>query len=103
MLVESTVSELRGGRRLRVVASPVERALAIGMRVAGEDAVQLDGSAVLVDAPPERMPDVVRALVTEGLDVHEATVSERTLEEVFFEMTDTGLHPQAATTLEAVR
>ncbi len=103
LLVESTVTELRGGRRLRVVASPVERALAIGMRVAGEDAVQLDGAAVLVDAPPERMPDLVRALVTEGLDVHEAAVSERTLEEVFFEMTDTGLHPEAATTLEAVR
>jgi ABC-2 type transport system ATP-binding protein len=104
LLVESTVSELRGGRRLRVVATPVDRALAIGMRVAGEDAVQLDGPAVLVDAPPERMPDVVRALVTEGLDVHEATVSERTLEEVFIEMTDTGLRdPQTMTSLEEVR
>lgn len=104
LLVESTVSELRGGRRLRVVATPVDRALAIGMRVVGEDAVQLDGPAVLVDAPPERMPDVVRALVTEGLDVHEATVSERTLEEVFFEMTDTGLRdPQTMTSLEEVR
>jgi len=34
--------------------------------------------------------------------VHEAAVSERTLEEVFFEMTDTGLHAQAQT-LETVR
>jgi ABC-2 type transport system ATP-binding protein len=103
LLVESTVSELRGGRRLRVVASPVDQALSIGMRLVGEDAIRLEGAAVVVDAPPERMPEVVRALVTEGLDVHEATVSERTLEEVFFEMTDTGLHPQASTTLEAVR
>jgi ABC-2 type transport system ATP-binding protein len=104
LLVESTVSELRGGRRLRVVGAPLDRALATAMRVAGEDAVQLDGSAVLVEAAPERMPEVVRALVTEGVDVHEATVSERTLEEVFFEMTDTGLHdPRATTSLEAVR
>jgi ABC-type multidrug transport system ATPase subunit len=102
LLVESTVSALRGGRRLRIVAAPVDRALAIAMRLAGEDAVRLEGDAVLLDVPPERMPDVVRALVTEGLDVHEAAVSERTLEEVFFEMTDTGLHAQAQT-LEAVR
>jgi ABC-2 type transport system ATP-binding protein len=96
LLVESTVSALRGGRRLRVVATPVDGALSIAMRLAGEEAVQLDGDAVLVDVPAERTPEVVRALVTEGLDVHEARISERTLEEVFFEMTDTGLHPQAS-------
>jgi ABC-type multidrug transport system ATPase subunit len=106
LLVESTVSALRGGRRLRVVASPVERALAVAMRIAGEDAVQLDGDAVLLDVPAERTPEVVRSMVDEGLDVHEARISERTLEEVFFEMTDTGLHPQTAVTtnsLETVR
>jgi ABC-2 type transport system ATP-binding protein len=103
LLVESTVSALRGGRRLRVVATPVDRALSTAMRVAGEDAVQLDGPAVLVDVPAERMPEVVRALVTDGLDVHEARTSERTLEEVFFEMTGSGLHAQATTSLEAVR
>ena len=107
LLVESTVSALRGGRRLRVVATPVDRALAIAMRVAGEDAVRLERDAVLVDVPPERTPAIVRALVTEGLDVHEATVTERSLEDVFFEMTDAGLDLQtdklAPITLEAVR
>jgi len=106
LLTESTVSELRGGQRLRIVATPLDRAVATAMRLAGEDAVQLDRDAVLLDLPPERTPAVVRALVTEGLDVHEATVSERTLEEVFFEMTDTGLHTRAGeldTAMEAVR
>jgi len=106
LLVESTVSALRGGRRLRVAATPVDLALATAMRVAGEDAVQLEGKAVLVDLPAERMPEVVRAFVTEGLDVHEARISERTLEEVFFEMTDSGLHVAAdldTNTLETVR
>jgi ABC-type multidrug transport system ATPase subunit len=92
LLIESTVSALRGGRRLRVVATPVDQALAIAMRVAGEDAVQLDRDAVLLDVPPDRTPHVVRSLVSEGLDVHEVRISERTLEEVFFEMTDSGLH-----------
>ncbi len=102
LLTESTVADLRGGRRLRVVATPIERALAIAMRIAGEDAVRLEQDAVLLDVPSERAPDVVRALVAEDVDVHEVTVSERTLEEVFFELTDIGL-PVQAPTPEAIR
>src|SRR3954462_15840832 len=52
LLVESTVSELRGGRRLRVVATPVERALAVGMRFS--ESAELDGDAVLLDLPEQR-------------------------------------------------
>jgi ABC-type multidrug transport system ATPase subunit len=85
LLVESTVAELRGGRRVRVVATPLERALAVGMRFT--EGAELDGDAVLLDVPDRRTPEVVRALVLDGIDVHEAVVAERTLEEVFFEMT----------------
>jgi ABC-2 type transport system ATP-binding protein len=85
LLEESTVAELRGGRHLRVVATPLDRALSIGMRFT--ENAELDGDAVLLDLPDERTPEVVRALVTDGLDVHEAVVTERTLEEVFFAMT----------------
>jgi ABC-2 type transport system ATP-binding protein len=85
LLEESTVDDLRGGRRLRIVAAPLDRALAVGMRFT--DGAELSGDAVLLDVPDDRTPDVVRALVGDGLDVHEAVVTERTLEEVFFEMT----------------
>jgi ABC-2 type transport system ATP-binding protein len=85
LLEESTVAELRGGRRLRVVATPTDRALAVGMRFT--DNAELDGDAVLLDVSDDLTPDVVRALVGDGLDVREAVVTERTLEEVFFEMT----------------
>jgi ABC-2 type transport system ATP-binding protein len=85
LLEESTVADLRGGRRLRVVATPLDRALAVGMRFT--DNAELAGDAVLLDVPEEQTPEVIRALVGDGLDVHEAVVSERTLEEVFFEMT----------------
>jgi ABC-type multidrug transport system ATPase subunit len=85
LLEESTVAELRGGRHLRVVATPLDRALSVGMRFT--ENAELDGDAVLLDLPDERTPDVVRALVGDGLDVHEAVVTERTLEEVFFAMT----------------
>ncbi len=106
LLVESTVAALRGGRRLRITTTPVDRALAIAMRIAGEDAVELEHDALLVDVPADRTPALVRALVSEGLDVHEATMTERTLEDVFFEMTDTGLRERAAdpnNDLEVVR
>ncbi len=85
LLEEATVADLRGGRRLRIVATPLDRALAVGMRFT-EDA-ELHDDAVLLDVPAERIPHVVRALVDDGLDVHEAVITERTLEEVFFEMT----------------
>jgi ABC-2 type transport system ATP-binding protein len=85
LLEESTVADLRGGRRLRIVATPLEGALAVGMRFT--ENAELDGDAVLLDVPDERTPEVVRALVGDGLDVSEAVVTERTLEEVFFEMT----------------
>jgi ABC-type multidrug transport system ATPase subunit len=85
LLVESTVAELRGGRRLRIVATPLDRALATGLRFT--ESAALDGDAVLLDLPEQRTPEVVRALVGDGLDVHEAVVTERTLEEVFFAMT----------------
>ncbi|MEP9381954.1 ATP-binding cassette domain-containing protein [Nocardioides cheoyonin] len=100
LLTESTVAELRGGRRLRVVAGPLDRALAVAMRAAGDDGVRVersdDGDALLLEVGDDGVPDLVRALVAEGVDVHEITQTERTLEEVFFEMT-------ADKTLEAVR
>jgi len=41
-----------------------------------------------VHAEPDRNPELVRALVAAGVEVHEIRTSERTLEEAFFEMTD---------------
>jgi ABC-2 type transport system ATP-binding protein len=93
LLDESTVADLRGGRRLRVVATPLDRALAVGMRFT--ETAELEGDAVVLDLPDERTPEVIRALVDEGLDVHEAVVAERTLEEVFFEMTRHEIEPDS--------
>jgi ABC-type multidrug transport system ATPase subunit len=87
LLRESTVSELRGRASLTVRGLPVDRTLAVAMRVAGEDGVRLDGEHVLLDLTPERAPELVRELVRDGVEVHEIRSSERTLEEVFFEMT----------------
>jgi ABC-2 type transport system ATP-binding protein len=57
------------------------------MRVAGEDAVRVEGDRLLLDLEPGAAPRLTRALVEGGVDVHEVRGIERTLEEVFFEMT----------------
>jgi ABC-type multidrug transport system ATPase subunit len=87
LLRESTVTELRGATTLRVRGVPLDRALATAMRLAGDDGVRVEGEELLLDLPADRAPDVTRALVADGVDVHEVTSRERSLEEVFFEMT----------------
>jgi len=87
LLRESTVSDLRGGTSLAVRGLPVERALAVAMRIAGEGAVRVEGDRLLLDLDPEQAPRLTRALVEDGIEVHEVRGVERTLEEVFFEMT----------------
>ncbi|MBS4754618.1 ABC transporter ATP-binding protein [Nocardioides sp. zg-ZUI104] len=93
LLRESTVADLRGGTRVALRGEPLERALATAMRVGGDE-VALDGERILLAATTS-IPDLVRTLVADGIDVHEVTTTERTLEEVFFEMT--------ATEMEGVR
>jgi ABC-2 type transport system ATP-binding protein len=87
LLRESSVAELRGQTALRIVGTPVEDVLAGAMRGAGADAVRGEHDAVLVDLAPERTAEAVHALVHAGVEVQEVTRHERTLEEVFFEMT----------------
>ncbi|WP_310964787.1 ABC transporter ATP-binding protein [Nocardioides terrisoli] len=101
LLRESTVAELRGISSLVVRATPLEESLALSMRLAGDHGVAVLGDRLRLALTPDRAPDVVRALVAAGIDVHEVTTSERTLEEVFFEMTTTS--PARAGVQEAAR
>jgi ABC-type multidrug transport system ATPase subunit len=87
LLRESTVAELRGGITLRVRATPTDRALAVAMRVAGDDGVRVTDQGLVLDLPPSAAPELTRQLVAANVDVHEVTPVERSLEEAFFEMT----------------
>ena len=87
LLRESTVSELRGEATLRVRATPEDEALAVALRVAGDDGVRRTSGGMEIDLPATAAPALVRDLVAAGVDVHEIASVERTLEEVFFEMT----------------
>jgi ABC-type multidrug transport system ATPase subunit len=92
LLRESTVAELRGVTALRVRASPVDRVLAVARELAGENgsrrpAERHGADGVLLGLPADAAPQFNRALVAAGVDVYEITLVERTLEEVFFELT----------------
>ncbi|TDB97625.1 ATP-binding cassette domain-containing protein [Actinomadura sp. 7K534] len=86
LVVEATVGELRGSGGLRVRAEPMSTALDVSRRLAGDD-VTVDDGALLLRVDPGRAAEVTRALVAADVDVHEIRPVERSLEEVFFEMT----------------
>jgi ABC-2 type transport system ATP-binding protein len=87
LLVESTVAELRGATGIRLVAEPIDRALAVAMSVAGDDAVEVDGPVLRVSGSAAQAPELARALVGAGIDITELTPVERSLEDVFFDLT----------------
>lgn len=81
---EGAVRELTAdGERLRLAAGPVDRVLA----VLGERGTR-DGEAVLAAVKRDEGPGLIRALVEQGVDIHEARWVGTDLESIFF--TETG-------------
>jgi ABC-2 type transport system ATP-binding protein len=88
LVAESTVADLQGASSLLVRATPPDRAQqVIESTLDGVDVRRTPEGGLDVAAEPERTPAIVRALVGAGIDVHEIRATERSLEEVFFEMT----------------
>jgi ABC-2 type transport system ATP-binding protein len=89
LLTESTVTELRGASSILVRAHPVDDVVGTVDRLYGERTAQVgpDG-AVRVAVGTEHSAELTRSLVEAGVAVHEVRPVERSLEEVFFEMTD---------------
>ena len=101
LLAEGTVAELRGATAVLLRARPLDLALAVAMRVSGDDAVEVvhggGDDALRVHAGPELVPQLTRELVGAGVDVLEARTVERSLEEVFLAMTGAPVtHPSGS-------
>jgi ABC-2 type transport system ATP-binding protein len=89
LLTESTIADLRGAASLFVRAEPVADAERVIAAVLGPVDVSRTGDGGLqVAAGPARNPEIVRAMVRAGVELHEIRSAERSLEEVFFEMTE---------------
>ena len=89
LLAESTVLELRGRAGLLVAAEPLERARLCLERLVGDDNVDLVDGTFRLRTEPEQAGRVSRALADADVVLTELRPLERTLEEVFLEMTET--------------
>ncbi|MBB5913328.1 ABC-2 type transport system ATP-binding protein [Nocardia transvalensis] len=87
LLTEATVSELRGAATLFLRAEPVELAYPAVRRVVGDRSALLTAAGIRVDAGTATAPVVARAVIESGADLLELRTDEKSLEEVFFEMT----------------
>ena len=87
LIAQSTVAELRGDTSLLVRADPRERAAAVLAELLGHDVVDTVGDALTLAVSPDLAPKVARVLVDAGIDVHELARRERSLEDVFFDLT----------------
>ncbi|GAB0101939.1 ABC transporter ATP-binding protein [Nocardia sp. JMUB6875] len=89
LLVESTVRELRGTASLFVRAEPLGVAFPAVRAAVGERSALLTADGIRVDAGASQAPVVARAVIEAGADLMELRSDEKSLEEVFFEMTET--------------
>ncbi|MDQ7910914.1 ATP-binding cassette domain-containing protein [Phytohabitans sp. ZYX-F-186] len=90
LIAESTVAELRGGARLRVVADPIQDAAARVRALVGQDRVRVEDGALELDIEAGKAAWINAELVGAGIDVSELGVRERELEDVFLELTHVG-------------
>ncbi|MEV6324424.1 ABC transporter ATP-binding protein [Nocardia sp. NPDC051787] len=87
LLTEATVAELRGASSLLLRAEPLELALPAVRRLVGERSALLTARGIRIESQTVSAPEVARAVVASGADLLELRVDEKSLEEVFFEMT----------------
>jgi ABC-type multidrug transport system ATPase subunit len=88
LLHEQTMGELRGtGGRLRVVATPLERAAEVVGGLDAVESVEIRDAGLDVVTDPANAPAVVRALVAGSIEVSEVRPMARTLEDAFMQLT----------------
>lgn len=88
LVAEGSIAELRGETGLYIRAYPADKALAVLQEVVGNEHVMRDGdSGFDVRAEPGKAPEINWKLVAAGVGVLELRPRERSLEDVFLELT----------------
>ncbi len=94
LIAEGTMAELRSGpSTLEVRAEPQDRARELLQRMVGADAVQENDGMFRLHAEPEQAARLNRSLVEDGVEVSHLAVAQRSLEDVFLELTGTEVGP----------
>jgi ABC-2 type transport system ATP-binding protein len=87
LVTQSTVQELIGETGVLVRAEPVDRAQDVLNRIFGVEAVSRRDGAIYLKTDPSHSVDINRQLMSSGVGVSELRPVERSLEEVFFQLT----------------
>ncbi|RJO71286.1 ABC transporter ATP-binding protein [Nocardia panacis] len=87
LLTESTVAELRGAATILLRADPLEVAYPAVRAVLGARHALMTDRGIRIEAGADLAPVVARAVVESGARLLELRIDEKSLEEVFFEMT----------------
>jgi ABC-type multidrug transport system ATPase subunit len=94
LVAEGTIAELlQAPADLHVRAEPQPRAVAILERMLGVSSVSTDNGAIQLQVDTRRAAEINRALVEEGIEVSRLSEVQRSLEDVFLQLTggDMGL------------
>jgi ABC-type multidrug transport system ATPase subunit len=87
LVAEGAVDELRGRGSVLVRAEPLALARENAERLLGTDHVEVLDGTLRLDSDPKDAPRITRELVLAGVAVSEVRAVERTLEDVFLELT----------------
>jgi ABC-2 type transport system ATP-binding protein len=87
LVKQSTVQDLLGEEGVLVRAQPLDRAEQMLATMFGGDAISRQDGALHLKVKPERSSEINRQLVSAGIGVSELRPFERSLEEVFFQLT----------------
>jgi ABC-2 type transport system ATP-binding protein len=87
LVKQSTVQDLLGEEGVLVRAQPIDQAQEILTRMYGADAISRQDGALRLKTKPENSVEINRSLTSAGISVSELRPFERSLEEVFFQLT----------------
>ena len=87
LVTQSTVQELIGETGVLVRAEPVDQAQDVLSRIFGPGAVSRRDGAIYLKTDPSHSVEINRQLMSSGVGVSELRPVERSLEEVFFQLT----------------
>jgi ABC-type multidrug transport system ATPase subunit len=87
LIVEGAVDEIRGRGSVLVRAEPLSAARERVERLLGSERVEVVDGTLRLDSEPSRLSQINRELVLAGVAVSELRPVERTLEDVFLELT----------------
>ncbi len=87
LVSEGTVSELRGKSGLLLRAEPMDKAEEVVRSMEGVEVSEVQNGAIRLISDPDRASEINQKLYASGVSVSELKVEQRSLEDVFLELT----------------